>query len=173
MQRTLTTRNRHFIILLLIALIASSCCSTVEKRIKENDKQIPIGFGKEDTYLLVLQKNRRYNKWLDKRFPENYFGKYEVIAPDQISDSKYADKDKYRYTFDFEYGADPDFYRMVATGTMVSFVLFDRVTGKFYKSAFAGQDVSDYMKDYLIRLEQIRKKNSGQQLSLSSQNTGK
>jgi hypothetical protein len=142
----------------------------VRAKYKEDDKQIPIGFGKEDVYILALQKSNRYNKWLDKRFSENYFGKYVFITFDQLNDPKYADTKKYRYIFDetekLVTSGKTTFASQTASGSMAStdvfasFLLTDRATGIVYKSRAQSAGISQLMQQYLIKLEQIRSRNS-------------
>jgi hypothetical protein len=155
-----------FLFLAVTPLIISSCGAMVRAKYKEDDKQIPLGFGKEDVTLLVLRKSIRYNRWLEERFPENYFGKYVIINAGELQSSKYADVKKYRYIFD-----ETEFTnrRVSANGnpagemeTYVSFTLKDRSTGKLYQSRKVYASPNALMKQYLIALENVRKKNAGE-----------
>ncbi len=140
-----------------------SCAAMVRSSIKEDDKQIPVGFGKEDVTILAVQQNERYNKWLEKRFPENYFGKFVIISAADLSSTKYKDTKKYRYIFKEAEVERRDLSNMknFQTDTYVSYSLTDRSTGTVYKTKNVYGAPTALMRDYLMVLEKVRQKNSG------------
>ena len=151
---------------LLIVLFIISCAGIVRSTIKEDDKQIPVGFGKEDVTILAVKKTNRYNKWLEERFPENHKGDYIIIDPRELTDTKYADTKKYRYIFD-ETETQGIRIERTTTGTMnmadtfVSFSLTDRSTGTLSKTRSMNAAPTALMRDYLKVLEKVRQRNAG------------
>jgi hypothetical protein len=151
---------------ILLVLFIISCGAIVRSTINEDDKQIPIGFGKEDVTILAVRKMGRYDKWLEERFSENYNGKYVIIDPKELANTKYSDTKKYRYIFDET--ETTKFNRVTATSTSssmadtyISFSLTDRSTGTVYKTRTMYAAPTALMRDYLIALERVRQRNSG------------
>ena len=130
--------------------------------IKEDDKHIPMGFGKEDVTILAVRKNSRYNKWLEKRFANNYGGKYVIIDESEVNNAKYQDTKIYRYIFD----QTETSYLNAKTGindgmnVAVSYSLKDRSTGKLYQIRPVSGAPTAVMREYLTKLEMIRKNNA-------------
>jgi hypothetical protein len=146
----------------LLALAAmiflSSCISTMKTTIRDDGKQIPPGFGKEESTLLVIRKGKRsYDKYLEKNFEEAYFGKYEIVEASSVDSKKYSDKKKYRYVFDEDKhtvnrsaGSIPD------NSTYAMFGVTDRVSGETYKTKHGTGAFSKWMKVYIQALEKAR-----------------
>jgi hypothetical protein len=147
-------------LLIIIWLFITSCASIVRASIKEDNKQIPIGFGKEDITILAVRKSNRYNKWLEERFSENYFGQYVIIDADELHHAKYQDIKKYRYIFDEAKVTRRDMSGSTGvTDTYVSFSIKDRSTGKVYKTRKIYGAPTAIMRDYLIVLEKVIRRN--------------
>jgi hypothetical protein len=143
-----------------------SCAGIVRSTIKEDDKQIPIGFGKEDVTILALRKTGRYNKWLEERFSENYNGNYIIVDPRELTNTKYSNTKKYRYTFDGTETTKSSGVAPINTGsgmadTRISFSLTDRSTGTVYKTSSMYAAATALIRDYLIVLERVRQRNLG------------
>lgn len=100
------------ILILLVSIILFSCAigksrelPVMETTFTENEGAIPPDFGNPNEILLVVfEDSKGYNKWVEKAFKENYFGKYEFVSKSDLNSSKYSDTEKYRYYFSFDKG---------------------------------------------------------------------
>lgn len=143
-------------------LLFSSCATVFKSSIKEDDKQIPMGFGKENTTLLVIRHNEKsYDKYLEKHFKNHYTGEYVIISAGQIAGEAYKDTEKYRYIFDEEIGTNDvrDAKGKNNSWGFSRFYLKDRVTKKIYKTKHGVGSFGPWMKNYIRKLEITRLKN--------------
>jgi hypothetical protein len=178
----MTTKNA-FAGLLLAAIIPVfffSCASSMKATIKDDGTQIPPGFGKKNEILLVIRKNKRsYDKYLEKNFEENYFGKYIIIDAADTLNSKYKNTDTYRYIFAEDYHMETPTYtagqqqeatqrQMERRGgpgldytpdVYAKFQVTDRKSGVIYRTKHGTGAFSAWMKAYIQALENARKKN--------------
>lgn len=151
----------------LISFLLLSCSSIVQSTIKDDGVQIPPDFGKDDiTILAVKTGGKKYNRTLEKVLPKSYNGKYVIIEPDQIDDTTYSDKSKYRYVFDNSvytgvYRYNIETHSEVGMGVM-KFQLYDRITGKSYQTKTGMSGYGKLMHLYLRKLD--RKRMSYQQI---------
>lgn len=159
-----------FTLMFLCCLFLASCMGIMKNTIKEDDKQIPSGFGKEDVTLLVVRKGKRsYDKYLEKNFAEYYTGKYVLLEPGEERTRPYADKKKYRYIFSEDQitqtrtkGVYQGATRMrteVDNTTIAKFQLEDRLTGEVYRTKHGTAAFSAWMRSYIQALEKARLKN--------------
>lgn len=158
------------LLLILCSLFLASCMGVMKNTIKEDDKQIPTGFGKEDVTLLVVRKGSRiYDKYLEKNFAENYKGKYVIVEPGEERTKRYADKKKYRYIFSEDqitqtrtkgvYQGAARVRTEVDNTTIAKFQLEDRLTGEVYRTKHGTAAYSAWMRSYIQALEKARLKN--------------
>lgn len=178
----MTTKNAFAGILLAatLSLLIFSCASSMKSTIQDDGKQIPPGFGKKTETLLVIRKNKKsYDKYLEKNFEENYFGKYMIIDAADTLNRFYKNTDVYRYIFDQDHHVDIPKY----SGTQIAaankhdmetksgpslnyvpdlsdqFQVMDRKSGVIYKTKKASGSWSWWMKSYIQALEKARQKN--------------
>jgi hypothetical protein len=141
--------------------------------IKDDGNQIPPGFGKANETLLVIKKGKRsYDKYLEKNFEENYFGKYIIIDKPELESNKYKNLEAYKYVFDEdlnqEYITANDAKRATNKGrqfkengesidyglhTYAKFLVQDRGTGEVYRTKHGTGAFSKWMKAYIQALE--------------------
>ena len=151
--------------MLLLILISCGGSKNIQSSIQEDDKQIPKNFGREDVVILAVKAGNFLTKIYEKRFPENYFGKYVLIEKDELKSAKYSDVSKYRYLLVFNSRLDksnPNSGAMTGAGVDVSASagLMDRATQRVYQTKLFPVGISNLLKDYLVVLEQVRRKNS-------------
>ena len=162
-----------------LCLFLFSCVSSMKTTIEEDGKQIPPGFGKKNEILLVIRKDKKsYDKYLEKNFSENYFGRYLIIDRAELESNKYKNTDTYRYVFDEDYheeykSANPAQIaanggrRVNSNGTTVDygqqmyamFQVMDRKSGTVYKTKHGTGAFSKWMRAYIQALEKARLKN--------------
>ncbi len=142
-------------------LLLSSCISTMKTTIRDDGKQIPPHFGKEEATLLVIRKGKRsYDKYLEKNFADNYFGKYEIVEEAFVSNKKYSDKKKYRYVFDEDkHTVNRSAGSIPNSSTYAMFGVTDRLSGETYKTKHGTGAFSKWMKVYIQALEKARTNN--------------
>ena len=153
--------NLSLPLFILFCLILSSCLGVFKSIIKEDGKQIPIGFGKENVTILAIKHKRNYNKYLEKNFTSSYSGKY-IFVTEEEAKTNYPDVNEYRYTFDEQMNYNTSFNAQgkpltLAAGT---FILHDRKTGQQYSLKLESGLWSKLMRMYLEKLEETRQKNS-------------
>lgn len=152
----------HSLLLISCCIIFSSCATVFKSSIKEDDKQIPMGFGKEKTTLLVIRHHvKSYDKYLEKHFKNHYTGEYVIISARELSGEAYKDTEKYRYFFDEEFGTNnvKDAKGMNNSWGFSRFYLKDRVTQKIYITTHGVGSFGPWMKNYIKKLEVTRLKN--------------
>ena len=144
--------------LFCVLLNLFSCAGVMKSSIKEDGEQIPPDFGKEDVTILVIQKGKRsYDKYLERNFKENYFGKYVIVDEVEANHTKYQDKRTYRYIFDEDKHTVIDGRGSI--GSYAKFSLTDRLTGEIYKTKRGTGAFAAWMEAYVQALEKARQKN--------------
>ncbi len=117
---------------------------------------LPPYFKEDQSIILAISKDLKYDKYLHKGFGK-YLGKYEIISQEELKKSKYRDKDKYRYIFDF----DPIIITTSYTDGSSSesmrkrFFIYDRVEEKKYGPAKQSSFYSKTIQAYIINLNKI------------------
>lgn len=144
-------------------LFLFACMGVMKTGIKDDGVQIPPNFGKEDVTLLVIRKDKRsYDKYLEKNFKENYFGKYVIVSEAEVKENQFDDKKQFRYIFSEAKQTDiighnrPGDY---GQNTYAKFGLTDRLTGQLYQTKNGTGAFSKWMKAYIQELEKTRTKN--------------
>jgi hypothetical protein len=147
------------VVVLFLMTMLFSCGGLLKSSIKDDGKQIPPNFGKEDFTMLVLRKGQRsYDKYLEKNFKGNYFGSYVIIDAEELSRKQYDDKKKYRYVFSEN---KRNYYSTQGSnqGATAIFAVTDRLTNETYKTKFGTGAFASWMKAYIQALEKTRQKN--------------
>ena len=145
--------------LLLLVIGLGSCTSLLKSTIKEDGRQIPTNFGKSKTTILVVKHGiKRESKALDKSWAKYYKGDYIFVKSEEIKDAKYNDLTNFQYIFD-------DVERSFTTSDnkhlgAASFYMYDRKEGRNYSLNAESGLYSTLLKAYIIKLEQVRTKNS-------------
>lgn len=163
----MNTLKNYFLIAfsILISTLLSSCGAIVKsqgnKYLTEERGAIPPEFGKENTTLLFITHHRSYNKYLKRNTKKIYQGEYELISEDEFkSNTKYQDKNKYRFVFDYNYKS-PGYDVIRADGStraplynVKKFRIFDRKEKKEYVSKITSSFWSKLQKVYLKKLNE-------------------
>ncbi|MCB9335513.1 MAG: hypothetical protein H6586_05150 [Flavobacteriales bacterium] len=158
---------------LIIPLVSSAQNGLMKKATVENGA-IPENFGKEETIMIFIIKDRKsYDKYLKKNVEENYGGKYVYLLKEDLENKKYQDKNLYRYVMDYEThssnmttynpgnslnNANNGFQSTSVTG--YSYSIYDRKEDKEYPSNVSSGLFGKLIKGYVINLEAERQKNS-------------
>ena len=163
-----------------LPLLLVSCMASMKNTIDDDGQQIPPGFGKKTETLLVIRKNKRsYDKYLEKNFEENYFGKYVIIDAADTVNQRYKNTDIYRYIFAEDYHMETPTYtagqRAAADQTQTErrggpgldytpdvyakFQVRDRKSGTVYRTKHGTGAFAAWMKAYIQALEKARQKN--------------
>ena len=90
---------------------------------------------------------------------KNYYGDYILLSTDESHDSKYADKEKYRFIFNYSSGSTrTTTYSdgLSSSSTYKRFYVRDRLTGKTYQSGAEFTYFAKAMKVYMANLEEKR-----------------
>jgi hypothetical protein len=171
-------KNKLFFIALTAMLIFSSCGMVIKSYIRKDTENIPPDFGKEKTTMLVVEEHKGYNNKIEKVLKDNYSGDYIFITREEL-DTKYSDKDKYRYILDDEVMISrPDKVTITHTTDLNtgftrsesdnkpsasrSFHILDRKTNKIHDTGVSsGTSWKTILKAYLKKLDSERKKNGG------------
>lgn len=92
---------KKIIILSITVLSLISCGASIGRMCSSIEAAIPKEiFANKDEVLLVIEgDDAKVNRKATKLFAERYKGKYLMIDESKLDNSKYADLDKYRYTF--------------------------------------------------------------------------
>jgi hypothetical protein len=167
-MRLLKNPLPSFVLLCLTIAILSCGSKAAQNSFKENDKTIPVGFGKEDVTILAFRKDKKYDQWLEEYLSTYYKGKYVIIDPRDETNGKYSDTYTYRYLFGLEETVTKNFRASNSfengfenqANEYTSFMLKDRSTGKIYHTNHIYGAPKAIMRDYIIKLEKIRAKNS-------------
>jgi len=156
------------IITLIICLNLSSCfvgkiieTSKAKTEFTVENDAIPPEFGenKEMIIIGILRGRRSYDKYLKSAFKNYYNGKYILISAEEMRNSKYNDKKKYRYIFDYSDGSTITYTfssgRKASSNNFRHFI-FDRLNNKRYQSGAEFTFFAKSMKVYMANLEQKR-----------------
>ena len=164
----------------VLPLFLFSCTAAMKTTIDDDGKQIPPGFGKKNETLLVIMKGKRsYDKYLEKNFEQNYFGKYIIIDKAELISAKFKNTDTYRYVFEEDYHQETPEYsgsqiaaankRALERGggpgvdytpnIYAKFQVTDRKSGIIYRTKHGTGAFSAWMKAYIQALEKARQKN--------------
>ena len=138
-----------------------------EKSISAKNGAFPENFMENKSTLVVITgDNKSYNKYLVKDFKKYYSGACVFIKSIDFADSKYDDKDKYRYIFDYDLETHyyrsselelPAEFRNNIRGSSVTvrrFYLIDRKEDQFYQSSVTSSYFSKVIKVYAQKLNQ-------------------
>ena len=165
------------LIIILAPIVLESCifiaaaghASTVknaEGTFTVENGAIPPDFGKNpDEIFLVIKAGRKsYDKYLIKAVEEEYQGKYEYTMFARIDQSKYADKNVYRYYFYYDPGKtvnmkDENGVENGISNTYKQFYVYDRETDTKYKTEDEFSKFAIAMKVYIKNLNEQRIKN--------------
>lgn len=152
-------RNMLFYCCILLSLIPISCATTnaVAEKITIKSGQIPPQMAEEKFILIGKLHNRKsYDKYVEEEF-SSYTGDY-VLATQTEIDSKYANKEKYRYVMDYTREDKRNYTgKDYNISTVYRYFILDRVTGdKFVRKGASGAFKLE-IRTYLKAIESIRK----------------
>jgi len=164
---------RNFKLILLtftIPLLLNSCGSMVKssaaKKMTVENGAIPPDLGKDNTVLLCVLKGRNSrDKYMKKHIEKYYKGRYEFILEHEVYESKYSNKEIYRYVFDYNAGSvevvGEDINGRVKTKNLPtsSYYILDRKTGTNYYSDAPSGYFSKLIEAYAINMEKVRSSN--------------
>jgi hypothetical protein len=119
----------------------------------EENKAIPPEFGRDPntTLVLVLQNRNSYDRFLKKAVIENYKGDYVLITKEQMKQPPYDDVAKYRYVFDYDYGA------VNPRANHKRFHIYDRLDKRRWESGAEFPAFGKAIEIYITNLETKRK----------------
>jgi len=160
-------KSKSIPVILLITLLSfTTNVFAQQKKMKseftlENDA-IPADFGKDNTVLIGALKGKKYyDKYLEKALKKTYGGNYVLERSSNLS-SKYSDREKYRYLFDWNYGTTrtTTYSDGLQSGiTLMRFYILDRLTGEKYQSGAEFTKFYKAMCIYFSNLEEVRQSN--------------
>ena len=171
-------KNKLFFIVIIVLFTFSSCSGIIKSYVRKDAENVPVDIGKEKTIMLVVEKNKSYNKEVEKIFKECYSGDYLFITKEEL-DTKYSDTVKYRYaigdqvlilrpskvTITHTTDLNTGFTRSESdnnTSASRSFQIIDRITKKVYDTGISsGTSWKTILKAYLKKIDSERKKNGG------------
>ncbi|VXB37047.1 conserved exported hypothetical protein [Flavobacterium sp. 9AF] len=133
----------------------------LKEKFSEENNAIPPDFGKDDTILLVMLRGRKsYDKYVLKAVQNNYFGKYIFVEAKDFYAGTYADREVYKYIFDYTDGSTSTaLYSdgMQSSVTAKRFYVKDRLNEKMYQSGAESAYFAKALEAYFINLEEKRK----------------
>lgn len=156
------------ILLLSLSLIFNSCfigksieSSGAKSEFTVENNAIPPEFGKERDVVVIgiLQGRKSYDRYLKKAFTKNYNGEYILISEDELSNSEYNNKQKYRYIFDYSSGSSSSTYSSSGQSSSITykrFFIHDRLKDKSYQSGAEFTYFAEAMSIYIENLEEKR-----------------
>ena len=153
-------------LVLLVGFSASfqSCLGIAKAKAKreftEEFKAIPPNFGQKGTVLLVLLHGRSsYDKYL-KSAAKRYKGEIEFMKDYNELFTKYTDKEKYRFFFDYDAGSTSTMHNtqthLSSSVTLKQFFVRDRVEDEKYKCGYESSYFGKNLKAYFENLEAKR-----------------
>ncbi len=172
-----------FTVLIIALLTLSSCGAIVKTKAKKlatvEEGAIPANFGGNNSVVLFVTSGKRsYDKYLKRNIKKAYQGNYELVSKEALNSAKYADKDKYRYIFDFKkefysyhsdnaviYGQSAHTGMKNATGQVRRFGITDRIDKKDYVMSMTSGFWSKLQRMYIKNMETVRLQNTGIQVS--------
>ncbi len=154
---------KKIILLLFVVTTLQSCFFAKVNQMKKMKKlytveynSIPPEFGanKEEVLMVILKDdNPYYNGYIKKAVKKNYKGNYVLVKDSEYYDSKYSDKVKFRFYFDFSSGRSFSSHDGRNSGSYKRFFVNDRLTDKRYQ---VNEDFNFFVKAmhiYLANLE--------------------
>ena len=130
MNKSNFTFKNIIIAAILFSMIFMFSCSS-SKVVSNSLDRVPDGFSSPNMILLI-QKNspgiglNRKKILIDNSFKKYYFGKYEIVSPEELCmNSKYKDKKTFRYIFHDEKIEAPSGSTKNYT---INYHLYDRLT---------------------------------------------
>jgi len=155
-----------FAAILFILLSFSTSSFAQENKMRSEfsveNNAIPADFGKENTIIIgILKGKKSYDKYLEKALKKFYTGEYVLERSSRLS-SKYSDREKYRYLFDWDYGSSRTTHYSdgMQTGiTLRRFYILDRLTGDKYKCGAEFIKFYKAMCIYIENLDKVRQSN--------------
>jgi hypothetical protein len=158
-------------LLMILTLSLNSCFiakaiskGKARREFTEENKAIPPSFGKANEVILcILQDRNSYDKFLKSAFKKKYKGDYVLVYKPDLYSAKYADKEKYRYVFDYDGGsimttAWSD--GLSASSTMKRYYIYDRLENTKYQTGGEFGFFALAMRCYVENLEIKRLSNS-------------
>lgn len=160
-----------YLLFLLITLSLNSCFiskaiskSKARKEFTEENNAIPPSFGKANEVILCILKNRSsYDRYLKSAFKKEYKGNYVLIYEPDLNSAKYADKEKYRYVFDYDGGTVMTTTwsdGLSASSQFKRYYILDRLEHKKYQTGGEFGFFALAMRCYVENLEIKRLSNS-------------
>ena len=131
---------------------------------QKDDYNIPSDLGKQETTILIMPCSRdKITESMSEIFEKNYGGKFQVIYEKFPTEKKYS-LEKFRFAFVIFEEESPGYWvgreRFPPT-TNYRFGLVDRTTGQIYKQDFLSGNYIKGGKNYVRRMEEVRKANAG------------
>jgi hypothetical protein len=153
--------------LFLISIFFNSCgagSSQMKESFTEAKKAIPPDFGKGKTILICVIKNDRYyDVHVKSAVKNNYKGEYIFVSEQDVYNTKYNDKNIYKYLFDYSEGSLKNVVGVKGGSTTYArkqYYIQDRLNNKFYKSGAEFPSYAKAMVAYMKNLELKRISNS-------------
>ena len=152
-------------------LFACNAEKKFKRSIKEDDIQVPVGFGKkEGTLLVVMTGKKGFDRWYKRNFLENYKGKYMLLDKGEDHDPQYKDVKTYPYVLGqdmimnirqehVQYGNGLGSTENTHSLTERFFIM-DRQTKVIYSTKKKIAVSNKGMRAYVQALEEIRAKNA-------------
>ncbi len=160
---------KKILLLLFVVTSLQSCffakinqVKKMKKLYTEEHNSIPPQFGvnKEEVLMVILKDNNPYyNGYIKRAVKKNYKGNYVLVKDSEYYDSKYSDKVKFRFYFDFSEGKSYSSTRFdkpglsTNSGSFKRFFVNDRLINKRYQ---VNEDFNFFVKAmhiYLANLE--------------------
>jgi len=166
---------KNFRLIVIVVLFTfSSCGAIIKSYIRKDTENVPVGFGKEKTTLVVVVDRRSYGNKIDKIFKENYSGEYVFVTTEELN-RKYGDTAKYQYVLHDDISISSSKVTTITTDRSTgistrstetrsaasrSFHIWDRKTRKIHDTGVSsGTSWKTILKAYLQKLDTERKKN--------------
>ena len=158
-------RLKFVLFLVLICSLYSSCGIIVKAKARSaitiEKGAIPADFcSNGETVIFILYNRGSYDNGLKRNVKNNYSGNAVFVTRSEMdNNSTYADKETYRYIFDYDYHTytymAQDFnggISQMRTGRVKEFFIYDRLTNRHYKSNFTSAYFGKVQKVYLRKL---------------------
>lgn len=151
----------HLLVLIGLIINFTSCrpfaSAIVKGSVSKEKKTVPIDFGKDDSYLIVLN-DTKIGKYAYKKLNQRYTGNFVGISADDLDSDKYADKEKYRYVIvsrkiGGEYSVN-SLNNTAPSGSTLN--IYDRFKNKTYRGRMSSGSWKGVVNAYVSKLESIR-----------------
>lgn len=159
----------YALLLMTIALFGCKSAKKLSKEFTVANDMLPPDFGKEETTLLIVMKDRNsFDKYLKKHFKSNYNGEYEFVLPDELSKKPYTNHDKYLYAFRCEavhetetrYSSRTNSHKTLTIKKYL-FYIVNMKEREPYKSNYKSSSFGKHIEAYSLALERKRIKEQG------------